>query len=76
MPPNSAVEGSARTRRQCGYWAFPYMSWLEDDEDDEDDFMSSDELSDMVDDFGSEDGTVSEEEYEDMYDPTDVDDYG
>lgn len=55
--------------------AFPYMSWFEDDDEDEE-FAVSDELSDMVDDMGEEDGTVSEEEYDDMYDPTDVDDYG
>lgn len=46
------------------------------EEDDEEGFMPSDELSDMVDDIGSDDGFSSEEEYDDMYDPTEVEDHG
>lgn len=58
------------------------MSWIsQEDEDidplDADDFMPSDQLSDLFDDMPDEANEAwSEEELDDSYDATDIEDYG
>lgn len=72
----------ASRRKLAQLLALRSMSWISEEEEDNDpldgdDFMPSDQSSDLFDDMPDEvQESWSEEENDDMYDPTDVEAFG